>query len=180
MSDSDKYAKPLASKLTYLNTFYHQHPKLDIQSPPSEYTQRFDFVISSDVFEHVAPPVDRAFRNLHNLLVPGGTLVFTVPFATEGETVEHFPDLYDYRIEKQGDMFVLTNRTRDGRVQTFPDLVFHGGPGTTLEMRLFSEADIRRHLEDAGFSDIQVHREPEFRFGIYWGAPWSVPITARA
>ena len=34
--------------------------------------------------------------------------------------------------------WTLTNRTLDGAVQTFTDLVFHGGPGSTLEMRLFS------------------------------------------
>jgi SAM-dependent methyltransferase len=175
-----RLARRLAGKLRYTNTFYHQAPKLDIQSPPAEYLGRFRFVISSDVFEHVAPPIERAFDNLHRILAPGGVLVLTVPFTTEGGTVEHFPELHDYTIAREGDAFVLTNRTVDGRQQTFRDLVFHGGPGTTLEMRLFSEADLRRHLADAGFSDVQVHREPAFEFGIYWPEPWSVPITARA
>jgi SAM-dependent methyltransferase len=180
MSDSDKYARPLAEKLRYTNTFYHQAPRLDIQSPRADYAGRFRFVISSDVFEHVAPPIERAFENLHRLLAPGGVLVLTVPFATEGRTVEHFPDLHDYAIARDAEGFVLTNRTVDGRQQTFRNLVFHGGPGTTLEMRLFSEPDLCRHLADAGFSDIQVHREPAFEYGIYWREPWSVPITARA
>jgi len=180
MSDSDKYATRLAAKLRYTNTFYHQAPRLDIQSPPAEYRGRFAFVISSDVFEHVAPPIERAFDNLHRVLAPGGVLVLTVPFATEGRTVEHFPELHEYALAKDGDEYVLSNRTVDGREQQFRNLVFHGGPGATLEMRLFSEPDLCRHLADAGFSDIRVHREPAFERGIYWKDPWSVPITARA
>ena len=179
MSDSDKYAKRLAAKLRYTNTFYHREPRLDIHSPPSSYLGRFQFVICSDVLEHVAPPMGHAFNNLRRLLAPGGVLILTVPFATEGRTVEHFPELHEYRIEKEGRSFVLLNRTADGRIQSFRDLVFHGGSGTTLEMRLFSESDICGHLANAGFSDIKVHREPMFNYGIYWNVPWSVPITAR-
>jgi SAM-dependent methyltransferase len=180
MSDADLYATRLAAKLGYTNTFYHQEPRFDIQAPPASYLGRFQFIISSDVFEHVAPPVERAFTNLHRLLAPGGVLVFTVPFATQGRTQEHFPELHEYHIEREGEAFVLQNRTRDGRHQSFRDLIFHGGPGATLEMRLFSEADICAHLVNAGFSDIKVHREAAFPYGIYWNEPWSVPITARA
>lgn len=180
MSDSDKYAMRLAKRLAYTNTYYHQEPRFDIQNAPPEYERRFAFVISSDVLEHVAPPVEHAFRNLHRVLVPGGTLVLTVPFATEGDTVEHFPDLFDYRLAKQDDRYVLHNTTSNGRLQAFDRLCFHGGPGSTLEMRLFSESALRKHLSEAGFSNICVHREPAFEWGVFWNAPWSVPITATA
>ncbi|WP_274649485.1 class I SAM-dependent methyltransferase [Paenibacillus humicola] len=39
---------------------------------------QFDLVISQDVFEHIARP-DKAFREIHRVLKPGGYHVFTVP-----------------------------------------------------------------------------------------------------
>ena len=39
------------------------------------------------------------------------------------------------------------NWTADGRIETFDDLVFHGGPGSTLEMRVFSEDALRGLLD---------------------------------
>ena len=180
MSDAPRLAAPLERHLKYRNTFYHQEPRLDIQRPAAEHLGAYDFVISSDVFEHVDPPVEAAFANLRRLLKPGGLLVFTVPFALQGDTVEHFPDLHQYRIEDRGGTFVLLNTTRDGRRQEHANLIFHGGPGNTLELRLFSEPSLRRNLESAGFGRIAFHREPCFKWGIYWNAPWSVPITAVA
>jgi SAM-dependent methyltransferase len=180
MSDSDKYARVLATRLRYTNTYYHKEPRLDILSPRPEHRAAYDFVITSDVLEHVNPPVATAFANLRSLLKPGGLLVLTVPFGMEGDTVEHFPDLNEYTVEERAGSFVLINRTANGHMQEYSDLVFHGGPGSTLEMRLFSEAGLRRELEHAGFTQIAFHREPSFQCGVYWDAPWSVPITAIA
>ena len=180
MSDAPRLAAPLGRHLKYRNTFYHQEPRLDIHAPAAEHLGAHDFVISSDVFEHVDPPVERAFVNLRRLLKPGGLLVFTVPFAMQGDTVEHFPGLHQYTIENRGGTYVLVNTTADGRRQEHANLVFHGGPGSTLELRLFSESGLRRNLESAGFGKIEFHREPCFKWGIYWKAPWSVPITAIA
>ena len=61
---------------------------------------------------------------------------------------EHFPDLYDYSIAQLKNDWVLVNRTRDGRLETFDKLVFHGGPGSTLEMRVFSERTLKQMLVD--------------------------------
>ncbi len=180
MSDPDQYADLLARRFRYVNTFYHTEPALDIQAPGPQHEGAYDFVISSDVFEHVDPPVARAFRNLRRLLKPRGLLVLTVPFTMHGETVEHFPELHQYAIEDRRGTHVLVNRTADGRHQEFSDLVFHGGPGNTLEMRVFSETGLRRELEGAGFTQVEFHREPCFRWGIHWEEPWSVPVTAFA
>jgi len=180
MSDTGRYAALLPRRIGYTNTFYHQEPRLDIQNPGEEHRGRYDFIISSDVLEHVTPPVSKAFANLRSLLKSGGLLVLTVPFAMEGETMEHYPDLHDFHLEQVDGHYLLLNRTADGREQRFSDLVFHGGPGSTLEMRVFSEAGLRRDLEQAGFVDLQFHREPCFEAGIVWMHPWSVPITARA
>jgi SAM-dependent methyltransferase len=138
-----------------------------------------DFVISSDVFEHVLPPVARAFDNVSRLLKPGGLFILTVPFGTQPKTIEHFPELHDFKIVETDGNYVLTNVTREGVVQRFDRLVFHGGPGTTLEMRVFAEGDLIKHLAAAGFLEIEVHRNPLFQYGIWWAGPCSFPISAR-
>jgi SAM-dependent methyltransferase len=182
LSDWQGYARRFAERVDYLNTYYHQEPQLDITRVPEHWLGRFDFLISSDVFEHVCPPVSLAFEGARKLLKPGGTLVLTVPFATETEaTVEHFPELHEFRLEAAADgASRLVNRRRDGVEETFDNLVFHGGPGPTLEMRLFARAALERDLAAAGFSDIRFASDPVPEFGIHWHHPWSVPVTARA
>lgn len=180
MSDAHMYAERLEKRMRYTNTFFHREPRLDILAPDPVALGTCDFVISSDVLEHVAPPVERAIVNLRRLLKPGGLLVLTVPFHVEGATIEHFPELHAYAIEDRGGTAVLVNTTADGRRQEFPDLVFHGGPGSTLEMRRFSQSGLRGHLEQAGFTQIRFHAEPYLGAGVYWSNPSSVPVTARA
>jgi SAM-dependent methyltransferase len=179
MSGAATYAGLLAGRLGYTNTFLHKPPFLDITDPDSRWLGQCDFVMSSDVFEHVAPPVGCAFDNVLRLLKPEGVFVFTVPYAKTGETVEHFPELHDYRLEVRDGKRVLVNRTVDGRAQHFDHLVFHGGEGETLEMRVFSESGVLGELHRAGFSDIRVHHEPCHEHGILWQQDWSLPISAR-
>lgn len=135
-------------------------------------------MISSEVLEHVAPPPRPAFENIFRLLKPGGLLVLTTPFGLAPATLEHFPDLYDFIITETAGHFELTNTTRAGVVQKFDDLSFHGGPGMTLEMRVFAETDLLAHLSATGFTSIEVHRAPCFRYGIWWPQPFSLPISA--
>ena len=96
------------------------------------------------------------------------------------DTIEHFPDLHDFRLVEDQGKWRLFNRTRNGREEQFDDLVFHGGPGTTLEMRLFSRAALERHFAQAGFSEVRFASEACPRFGIEWPEPWSIPMVARA
>jgi len=180
LSDAENYARPLAAKFDYQNTFYHAEPHLDITADDGARAGRYDFIVASDVFEHVTPPVSRAFVNARRMLKPGGKLVFTVPFVPDGETREHFPDLFDWSLDERDGRYTLVNRTRDGRTQTFTDLVFHGGPGSTLEMRLFSRASLEREFAAAGFSRMRIANEPWLPFGIHWPEPWSVPMVAYA
>jgi SAM-dependent methyltransferase len=179
MSGAAILAERLAKRLGYTNTFLHKAPCLNIVAPPEEWLSRCDFVISSDVFEHVGPPVSRAFENTLRLLKPGGVLVLTVPYNTAGDTVEHFPELHRYHIDKRDGKQVLVNTTANGKLQEFDKLVFHGGDGDTLEMRVFSEGGVLSELERAGFTDIHIHREPCPQFGIAWPQEWSLPISAR-
>lgn len=182
MSDWDGYALPLSSKLGYINTFYDRDPRLDIMnlSGSNWRDNTYDFVISSDVFEHIPPPVAIAFENIFRLLKPGGAFIFTVPFTKTGITQEYFPELHDYRIVTTEDgKRILVNYTCDGREQIFDNLVFHGGSGFTLEMRLFSEPCLMNDLQQAGFEQISIHTENQPEIGIIWPISWAVPITAR-
>jgi hypothetical protein len=74
----------------------------------------------------------------------------------------------------------LENRTAGGNVQVHSDLVFHGGPGTTLEMRLFSRPALEREFAAAEFSRLRIADEAFPAHGIEWPEPWSVPMVAHA
>jgi SAM-dependent methyltransferase len=179
MSDWDGYAARLGKKFGYRNTFYHCEPRLDIASIDQSLEGSLDFLISSDVFEHVNPPVSQAFANARRLLSPGGVMVFTVPYRKSGTTIEHFPRLHDYRILKESGEYILKNRTATGEEQVYRNLVFHGGPGATLELRVFSEPSLLEELGRAGFGYVKIYDEPCHEFGIVWENDWSLPIAAR-
>lgn len=180
MSDWTGYAQPLAEKFDYTNTYFHREPMLDITRVPESLWGTYDFVISSEVFEHVPPPVEVAFENLHRLLRPGGVAIFTVPYSLGARTIEHFPTLHDWSAIEEGDQIVLRNVTSSGEVETFDDLVFHGGEGATLEFRLFSEAGLREAFAKAGFSRVEIYGDTCVPYGIVWEGPWSLPFAARA
>lgn len=179
LSDSSEYALRLSEKLSYKNTYFHREPHMDITSIDHNLEGTLDFVISSDVFEHINPPVSLAFRNVRKLLKPNGMLILTAPYTFEKDTIEHFPDLFKYEITKKENNFILKNVTTDGREQIYHDLIFHGGTGVTLEMRVFSESSLRNELSNAGFRKIKFYRETDLDHGIYWLYNWSLPIAAR-
>jgi len=129
MSDPQELAERLAEKFDYLNTFYHQEPRLDIVEPAQDHLGRYDFILSSEVLEHVPTPVERAFANLNRMLKPDGLLLLTVPYKIEGRTAEHFPELHEYALAAPGGRTVLVNRRRDGSFEVFENLSFHGGDG---------------------------------------------------
>jgi SAM-dependent methyltransferase len=180
LSDSENYATRLSKKLGYTNTFFHKEPRLDIAAAPEDLTRRFDFIIASEVFEHIAPPVSRAFVNARRLLKPSGVLIFSVPYSLEPDTREHFPELHDYRLIEVDGSWRLENRTAGGRTQVFTDLIFHGGPGCTLEMRLFSRSGLLREFTTAGFAGVRIADEAQPAYGIVWPEPWSIPMVAYA
>lgn len=179
MSDWDGYAVPLANKFSYTNTFLHCPPFYDVSRGDEARNSTCDFVIATEVFEHVVPPANRAFINAFDLLKSGGHFIFTVPWTTALHTVEHFPNLHEYRIVRFDDDFVMVNRTKDGTYEVHSDLVFHGGPGETLEMRLYCRSDLESILAEVGFTDIRIFGEDHLEFGIINKHPWSLPILAR-
>ena len=181
MSDALQYAKFLNKRLDYTNTYYHKKPMLDIMNPDYTMYSDLDFIISSDVFEHVLHPVLTAFENSYKLLNENGFLLLTVPYFRKlSQTIERYPDLYNFEVfkDKEGEYF-LRNTTQSGEQQLFDNLIFHGGPGTTLEMRRFSEAHVLELLKQAGFSHIEIFDQNIEHFGIIWKDSNCLPIIAR-
>lgn len=179
MSDPPRLEELLHEKFDYTNTFYHKEPSFDIVKMDQRDFGTFDFIISSEVLEHVPPPVDQAFATLHRMLKPSGVLLLTVPYTLNAATQEHFPKLHDYSLSELSDRIVLVNRTEQGELQIFDDLVFHGGGGSTLEMRRFSERALRRALVQAGFQSTRIYGENYPPYGITHKQSWSLPMVAR-
>jgi len=180
MSDALIYATCLAEKVNYTNTFYDRQPYLDITEPHPDEHGTYDFILSSDVFEHVAPPIDRAFEEAFRLLKPNGFLCVTVPSShLADQTVEHYPDLHQYSVVELAGEHVLINRKADKTLEIHGNLDFHGGIGATLVMRLFSMKDLERKLRAAGFTEVEWQVEPVERLGIVFEGPWSRPFVAR-
>jgi SAM-dependent methyltransferase len=178
MTDSGVYAGRLQRVFSYQNTYYHKEPRLDIFNIEAYGEDLVDFIICSDVLEHVRPPVALAFENLFRLLKPGGVLVLSVPLVDASQAREHFPTLYDYHFECRGDRRLLLNRTAGGEDEEFSDLVFHGGEGETLEMRRFSKEWVLEELRGAGFQKIQLMNAEFPELGILWPDDQSVPFLA--
>ncbi len=179
ISDSADYAARLAARFDYRNTQYDREPRLDIVHPDEREFGTYDFIVCSEVLEHVVAPVETAFSNLSRLLAPHGVLLMTVPYKPGGTTDEHFGPMRDFGIAQVAGKTVLVRRGAAGGYEVFDNLVFHGGSGSTLEMRVFSEQDLRATILGAGFSVMQIHSENIPAFGILHDETWSLPITAR-
>jgi predicted TPR repeat methyltransferase len=82
LSDWEGYAQMLESRFSYKNTFFKSDPALDITARPGTAQGQLDFLISSEVFDHVVGEVEQIFANVHSLLKPGGVLVFIRPGST--------------------------------------------------------------------------------------------------
>ena len=197
MSDAPNLASALSKKFNYINTFYHTEPFLDIYN--NDHLSRYnnlDFIISSDVFEHISPypNIQIAFDNLFKMLKTGGHIIFSVPFIYDNY-YEHFPSLYKYSIELDNlkNKYYIQNRTIDGKDEILDkcktpsgeisDLCFHGGPGSTLEMRIFTQDVLIKHLKDSGFKEITFYNPNDKidmqEYGIFWENKCSLVCSAK-
>ncbi|WP_144375258.1 methyltransferase domain-containing protein [Thiolapillus brandeum] len=179
LSDSKVYSKVLSTKYNYSNMFFHKKPYLDIRTPPEEMIGTVDILISTEVFEHVIGDSMEAFRGAFKLLKPGGHTIFSVPYINKGDSVEHYrEDLVDYRSfrDENGTWCVeLIHENGAREIDRTPR--FHGGPGKTLEIRLFNLDRVIRELHQTGFRDVTI-LEDKPEYGIYWGPPSRV-LSAR-
>jgi SAM-dependent methyltransferase len=178
MSDKPCYASILQEKFDYQNTFYDREPRVDFSKPRTDLYGTLDFVVSADVLEHVAPPVEATLTEVFRLLKPHGFLVATVPCSAGEMLREHYPDLYEYRILPLGGTPVLINRRRDGHLEVTGDLVFHGGAGATLEMRQFTVPALYEKLLAVGFTNTRFFNENVPEFGILFDHDVSQPLIA--
>ena len=157
LSDESICSMILDRLFDHKNTFFHKEPFLDILNPTEEF-RNLDFIISSDVFEHVPPPIEAAFENCFNMLNKGGALILTIPYLLEHEeTIEHFPNLYNWRLIEENDgknvkRFYIENITKEGNKEILSDINFHGGSGQTIEMRIFALNSILKIAKKIGFN----------------------------
>jgi SAM-dependent methyltransferase len=178
MSDKPCYASILQEKFDYRNTYYEREPQFDFSKPHSELAGTLDFVLSADVLEHVAPPVETALMEVYRLLKPHGFLAATVPCSSDERLREHYPDLHEYRILPLGSAPVLVNRRRDGQLEVTDELAFHGGSGATLEMRQFTVAALYEKLLQSQFTDVRFFNENVPEWGILFDYDVSQPLIA--
>ncbi len=178
LSDAQLYAKRLARLLNYKNTYYHQAPFLDITDPvsASQYSS-LDFVICSDVLEHVDRPVEIAFKNLWDILKMDGVLILSVPYVTDAvslETIEHFvPHKQNRVVVEDGREYLITDNGH-----TYTNLAWHGGPGSVLERRVFAEAALKSTLVTTGFRLIEIC-EPLPKIGVIYNLVGSKILICR-
>jgi len=177
-SDSAVYSPGLESRFSYTNTFYDREPRFDLARPDETEFGKYDFVICSDVMEHVPEPVDRALATLAQLLKPCGVLILTVPYSLEPGTLEHYPGLTDSGFAEVNGRTVLVGRSAGGEYRVFDQLTFHGGSGSTLERRIFSEDSLRAELAAAGFARVQFDSSGNRTFGVTFVGPCSLPVMA--
>jgi SAM-dependent methyltransferase len=179
MTDKDCCARILADKFDYTNTHYDREPRLDFREAHPDRAGAYDFILSADVLEHIAPPVETALAEVHNLLKPCGFLGATVFCHPSDHYREHFPELYEYRTVPLAGRDVLVNRRRDGSLEIRDDLVLHGGTGEALEMREFGISALEAKLRGAGFQDVYFLTSNVQEWGILFDQDTSQPLLAR-
>ena len=150
ISDDWRLALLLAGRFAYANTFLHRFPYLDISDPPEILQGSLEFVICSDVLEHVMGDVQVAMRGLLSILRPGGFLVASIPIDGPNH-IEYFPGCVSYT--EVGSSVEWLNAA--GALSRNESPIYHGGQGQTLTFRQFTEDSFVNALTRAGFTDIR-------------------------
>lgn len=163
-------------ELNYLNTFFDMDPRLDISNPSDNWHNFANILISSDVMEHVMPPISKAFAGHFKVLQPGGNLILTTPYFHQSSYLEKYPHMSGYVVDDQANVFANGDNYESLKIV---DPVFHGGPGNTLEMRIVAPEIIREGLEMAGFEDVVFNEVDIPENGIIRSATNMGTITAR-
>jgi len=164
ISDDYRLATRLGQLFSYTNSFFHRFPLLDLCAPPPEALRSFDFVVCSDVLEHVPAPVDQALVGLRLLLRDGGFAVVSIPTyevlvehgllrhvgRTGQETLEYYPGLVDW--EMSDGRFLWRDSEGNRQIDDHPEI--HGGDGATVAFRLWAITDLAKRLLSAGFASV--------------------------
>jgi hypothetical protein len=131
LTDCHSISSILEQRLAYRNTYLHQEPRFDLTCDPSP-VGPLDFLIASEVLEHVEPPVGRAFRQAAAILKPSGFVLLTVPWIFDGRPQGELPELHDWKFSWQDDSWMIVNRRPNGETEFFPRIAVDGGPGVCL------------------------------------------------
>jgi len=173
ISDDFRYARHLEQVFEFVNTYFHQEPRLDLMCYNDKYKSAFDFVICSDVLEHTIGPWQEAILNIYRYLKPGGVLILTVPLNKDlVVTREHYPGATGYEVVFVDGNYQSTKIQYSDRCELALDPVFHRGPGNTLEMRVFALADLQSNLIQNGFTRYDFYELCQPLFGIVPSDPY--------
>lgn len=167
ISDQSGYSAHFARSTTYLNTWFHQEPFRDLMNLATFGGAEYDYVTCSEVLEHVNQPAGEALRTIFSILRPGGVAILTTPTAP-GRTTEHYPALTRHEVFPTTDGWRLRGDLPDGAEFTSDAVIFHGGPGSTVEMRVWGSDSLREALEAVGFVEIRRHLADVPAFGVSW------------
>lgn len=167
VSDSSIYADVLAERFAYTNTFYHTEPHLDLcqQNSTAKYSN-LDFIICSDVIEHTAAVPHLVLRNMLAMLRPGGVIILSAPTYYLADTIEHYPRAARLQVIERGNDYEVRWADANGIERVDASPCFHGGPGSTLEMREIAHEALLQDGRDEGFSveTLKFHEE----LGYWW------------
>src|SRR4029077_7272624 len=84
-----------------------------------------------------------------------------------------------YRVVPLGNSPVLINRRRHGQLEISEGLIFHGGTGSTLEMREFGVPPLQNSLLRAGFPEVYFLADNLEEIGIGFDRDVCQPLIAR-
>lgn len=159
-SDHFATASRLPTRLSYTNTYHQRFPKIDILDPPEDLLRDgVEFVICSNVMEHVEPPHAYGYAGLYAMLRPGGFAVVSLPVFDQPATVEHYPGMTSYEL-LDGPVVRWVDAHGDQHIDADPEM--HEGEGLVLAFRRFAPADEQNALYAAGFTSVwEVPPHPE-------------------
>ncbi|MSX34844.1 MAG: methyltransferase domain-containing protein [Actinobacteria bacterium] len=150
ISDNPEMARFFYRCFNYSNSQLDVHPIVDLLNPQSSMQGLYDFVICSDVLEHVPPSAERAIASLASFLRPGGIAMVSVP-VSGGETEEYYPDITDWSM-LDGELH-WTDASGASHIDNDPEI--HGGDGLTIAFRTWGAEDFERAVLSNGFSSIE-------------------------
>ena len=164
-SGRSSYPMMLKDKFEYYNTEFDPDSEL-VDKPFSRFAdfqnlayddEQFDYVIATDVFEHIRED-EKALREVFRVLKHNGTFIMTVPYNHEWEKT-----LVRVKTEGDADIFLLP-----------PE--YHGGGGQTLAYRTYGR-DLPDRLHAQGFSvgylDLEVPKHRIVRQAVFIGTKGS-------
>lgn len=154
ISDDITLSSKLSTKFSYSNSYFDTYPYLDIREIPFRAKNQFEFVVCSDVLEHIDIDLPSAISGLRSLLKVNGFLVASVPIIKDAKHKDFYPSMQTFTIID--DSVHWTDGQGGGHIDHNPE--FHGGRGQNLAFRQFSNESFSSALNQAGFKEIVLAR----------------------